>query len=436
MTLTAFTREPEHVTGAGRRVTAAGGTIRIDGLLVRSAEASAIVAAESDARGPDSAADLVARAIPVGLLAVSVTNAGVDTGAVRRTLDGFATDLDIRSKAAVAEMQAALDRIRTEEHAVADTAQRALADLPARLDKVLAGEADTVRDAVTKAAQQVQAAGLDDLRRALSQHSDAMRSVLSLDSDGPIQTLRRDMLAGLDGTRRELSAQLAAVRELLAAAAAAKVAGAKSSQALGKEFETQACALIETIAVAAGDQWDDTGSAPAPGTTRRSGDGVATLSRLVTGGADVRIVVEAKKRGRPLAPDAWRKELADARENRKAVAALAIVPSVEDVPGGGGIYRLGERAFVVAIDQPVDIVYQVLRELAVVHSVGTGDAEIDLGMIESNLQEALSALLDWDKMGRLIKTASASLENAREIGGHTRTRIQKALDAGLAALHA
>lgn len=434
MTLTATEPASGVVARAGCRVSVDGDTIRIDCLTVRSAEASAIVASEHAAHGPGAAADLVARALPVGLLAVSVTNAGVDTGAVRRTLDDFATDLDARSKAAIGELQTALDRIKAGERAVADTAQRALADLPGRLDRVLAGEADTVRDAVTKAAQHVQATGLDDLRRALAQHSDRIRSVLSLDSDGPIQALRRDVLAGLDGTRQELAGQLAAVRELLAAAAAAKTAGAKSSQAVGKEFETQACALIEAIAVAAGDRWDDTGSTPAPGTTRRSGDGVATLSKLVTGGADVRIVVEAKKRSRPLTADTWRKELADARDNRKAVAALAIVPTVDDVPGGGGIHRLGERAFIVAIDQPVDIVYHVLRELAVVHSVGSNDAEIDLGKIESNLQEALSALADWDKMGRLIRTASTSLDNARELGGNVRTRIQQALDAGLAAL--
>lgn len=434
MTVSALKPAPLPPAAPEPTVTTGDGTIRIDSLVVRNGEASAIVAAEYAARGPQAAADLVTRAIPVGLLAVSVTTAGVDTGAVRRTLDDFALDLDAKSKAAMTELHSALERIRSGEQLVAETAQHALADLPARLDKVLAGEAATVRDAVTRAAQHVQAAGLDDIQRALTQHSDQIRSVLSLDTDGPIQALRRDMLDGLAGTRRELAAQLSAVRELLAAATAAKTAGAKSSQAVGKEFEAEACALMENIAVAAGDIWEDTGATPAAGTTRRSGDGVATLSKMVTGGAEVRIVIEAKKRSRPLSPDAWRRELADARENRKAVAALAIVPTVDDVPGSGAIFRSGDREFVVAIDQPVDIVYRVLRELAVVHSVGVGDAEIDLGKIESNLQDATSALLDWDQMGKLIRTATASLNSARELGGKTRARIQNALDAGLAAL--
>lgn len=435
MTVSAIKPAPLPPAAPQPTVATVDGTIRIGSLVVRHAEASAIVAAECAARGPQAAADLVTRALPVGLLALSVTTASVDTGAVRRTLDGFALDLDAKSKAAMTELHSALERIRSGEQLVADTAQRALADLPARLDRVLAGEAATVRDAVTKAAQHVQAAGLDDVRRALAQHSDQIRSVLSLDSDGPIQALRRDMLDGLAGTRRELAAQLTTVRELVAAATAAKIAGAKSSQAVGREFEAEACALMEDIAISAGDLWEATGATPAAGTTRRSGDGVATLSKMVTGGAEVRIVIEAKKRSRPLSPDAWRRELADARENRKAVAALAIVPTVDDVPGSGGIFRSGDREFVVAIDQPVDIVYRVLRELAVVHSVGASDAEIDLGKIESNLQEATSALLDWDQMGKLIRTATASLNSARELGGKARARIQAALDAGLAVLH-
>lgn len=410
-------------------------TITIHDLVVHNAEAASVVRAHEAEHGPHAVSDLLARAIPVGLVALSVSSARLDTSGLQRTLDAFAREVDQRSSRALTGLDEVLGRLQSGEQQLEQAARAALAQLPAKLDHALAGEADTVREAVTTAAREVHATALDELRRALSLHASSIRSAVSLDSDGPVQTLRQDLLSQLDATRRELAEQLTTVREMLAAAEASKAAAAKSSRAIGADFESYANGIAEAIVVAAGDRWEDTGAHPAGGTTRRVGDGVCTLSSLVTGRTPARIVVEAKHRSRPLTVKAWREALAEARSNRDAAGALAIVPTAEQVPGNGGICRVDEMSFVVAVDHHVDVVYHVLRELVAIATVGRQDAEIDLGRVEAQLQLALGGLSDLDELGRLVNSASKNLATAREVGGRVKTRIHEALTAGLAALH-
>jgi hypothetical protein len=420
---------------AASNVEVTGDAIRIRDLVVRHAEAASLVRGHSAEHGPQAVSDLLARAIPVGLVALSMSDARLDSSALQRTLDAFAHEVDQRSSQALTGLDDLLGRLQSGEEQLEQAARTALEQLPARLDRALAGEADTVRSAVTVAAREVHAAALDELRRALNLHASSIRSAVSLDGDGPVQTLRQDVLAQLDATRRELAEQLATVREMLAAADAGKTAATKSSRAIGADFEAYANAMAEAIVVAAGDRWEDTGAHPAGGTTRRVGDGVCTLSSLVTGRTPARIVIEAKHRSRPLTVKTWRDTLAEARSNRAATGALAIVPNADQVPGNGGICRVDEMAFVVAADHHVDVVYHVLRELVAIATVGRQDAEIDLGRVEAQLQLALGGLTDLDELGRLVNAASKNLATAREVGGRVKTRIHEALTAGLAALH-
>ena len=178
-------------------------------LVVHHPETVAIASRQLTEHGPDALADLIRRAVPVGLLALTTGAAATDTAVIQRTLDDFARNVDDRSAAALAGLNQTLDRLRAGEQAVAKAAQDALSRLPAQLESVLSGEAGNVRAAVKEAARAVQDAGTAEVRAALTQHSESVRNALSLDREGPVQSLRSDILTELNGTRRELAEQMA-----------------------------------------------------------------------------------------------------------------------------------------------------------------------------------------------------------------------------------
>ena len=231
-------------TGPGP-VTVTGDALVIHDLTVTHGEAAAFVRSQLADHGPEAAADLVRRALPVGLVALSMGTAGIDTGALTRTLDAFGAQMSAKSEAALAGLDQTLTRLHTGEEAVARTASSVLESLPAQVEAALAGQAGSVRASVLEAARAVQTAGLQELTTALARHSESVRDALSLDREGPVRMLRQDLLEELNGTRRELGEQLAAVRSLVEAAQVAKTAGAKSSRAVGDAMEDDAMSMME-----------------------------------------------------------------------------------------------------------------------------------------------------------------------------------------------
>jgi hypothetical protein len=420
-------------------VTLTGDTIRLKELAITHGEAAAIARGYLDSHGPDALADLIRRALPVGLVALSMGHAAVDTGAISRTLDAFADQVEARSKETVEGLEQTLARLRTGEQAVAQTTQDVLSRLPAQVEAALGGQAGHIRASVAEATRAVQATGMQEVRAALTQHAESVRNALSLDRDGPVQALRKDLLDQLDGTRRELAEQLTHVRGLLQAAEAQKAGAAKSTRAIGLEWEAIAMAIADEVITAAGDRFEATGARPAPGGTSRAGDGVATLSPAITGhGRQVRIVVEAKKRSRPMSAKQLRDELAGSRGVRDAVAGLVLVPTPEEVPGGSRFARVDDLAFVVAADDPtvVSLVYLILREMTALLTVRQSDGdEIDLAKVEAQLGLALTALAELDEVGRLAGQAEKTLQNLRAVGGRVQKKIHEALTNGLAVLH-
>lgn len=429
-----------HIPTEAGPVTVAGDTMVIHDLSVTHGEAAAFVRGHLAEHGADAAADLVRRAMPVGLVALSLGTAGIDTGSLTRTLDAFAERVDAKSEAALANLDQTLIRLRGGEEAVARTASAVLDNLPAQVEAALAGQAGTVRASVMEAARAVQAAGIQDLTTALARHSESVRDALSLDREGPVRMLRQDLLEELGSTRRELGEQLALVRSLVEATHVAKAAGAKSSRAIGAANEDDAMALCHDVVTAAGDMFERTGGQPgAGGTTRRTGDGVATLSQAITGhGRQVRIVTEAKSRTRPLTAKALREEIANACRVREAAGGLVLVPTNAEVPGGGSFARVDTCAYVVSTEQSatVELIYLLLREQVAMLKIRQDDgSEIDLNQIEARLNIALAGISQLDEVGRLAVQARNSLDKLIELGRDTQQKVRETLTEGIALIH-
>ncbi|WP_416956732.1 hypothetical protein ACNKF0_06415 [Nocardioides sp. T5] len=414
-------------------------TVVIHDLSVTHGEAAALVRSHMSEHGPEAAADLVRRAIPVGLVALSLGTAGIDTGSLTRTLDAFAERVDEKSGAALASLDQTLTRLRGGEEAVARAAGAVLDKLPAQVEAALAGQAGNVRASVMEAARAVQDAGVQEITTALARHSESVRDALSLDREGPVRMLRQDLLEELGGTRRELGEQLALVKGLVEAAQVAKTAGAKNSRAIGAANEDDAMALCHDVVTAAGDLFERTGSQPGAGGTRRSGDGVVTLSQAITGhGRQVRLVVEAKSRTRPLSAKQHRDEVANACRVRDAAGGLVLVPKNEEVPGGGSFARVDTCAYVVSTEraETVELIYLLLREHVAMLKVRHDDgSEIDLDQIETRLNIALASIEQFDEVGRLANSAKTSIERLIVLGRDTQIKVRDSLTEGIALMH-
>lgn len=408
-------------------------------LTVIHAEAAAVLRHHLEDDGPEATADLLRRAIPVGLVALSMGSAAVDTGAITRTLDVFADRVDAKSQLALTRLEQTLTQLQTGEQAVAEAARQVLGQLPGQVETVLAGEAANVRAAVVEAARSVQTAGLQQLSAALTDHSQAVRNALSLDREGPVRMLRQELVTEIHGTRRELAEQLTALRGMVEAAQAHKAASAKSSRAVGQDWETQAMAIAESVVVAAGDRFESTGGQPGAGTTRRTGDGVATLSAAISGRSDpVRICLEAKRRSRPMSQADLRREVSNARQVRKAAAGIILVPTMAEVPGNGKLCRVDDFGYVVAVDDEdtLALVYLIVRELVALLTIRQADGdEVNLTQLEAQLTLALSALDQYDEVGRLANQAAKSIEKLLEVGKQAQAKAREALTTGLALMH-
>lgn len=431
---------PARPTSSDASVRLDGETLVIRNLTITHPEAVALARKHVADHGADSLPELILRALPIGVVSLTLGSAGMDSGSMQRTLDTFAGQVDAASTATLAELAKTTTALRVGEQDLAARAARVLDRLPEHVAKALSGASADVRSQVQSAAAEVQAAGLADIRRALAQHSEAVRNALSLDQEGPIRVLREEVLAMVASTRAELGGQLSAVQALLAAAQTASTAtgAAKSTRRSGLDFEAASMAMASDVVAAAGDTFDETGSRPAPGGgTSRVGDGVANLASVVTGAnRTVRIVLEAKATQQGLTSVKWRQELAASRDLRQASGAIGVVPSAAQVPGGHLFARVGERLFVVVAEpQILALVYLVLRELCALAADRPGNNDtIEVAKAEARINQALAILGDLDAITRHGNAATKSLTQILEVSTSVKTRVEDALRDTLIAL--
>lgn len=418
-----------------------GDRIRLDDLVVQHGEAAALLGAELEQHGAAAAIELIAKALPVGLIAVTMSASALDTGAVSRTLDDFAQRVDDRSNQALARLEDTVTRLRSGEDAVAaasEAVRHLLTALPQQvesgLSSALSGGTGDIRAAVAEAARHVQAAGLAELNAALRTHSASVEHVLTLDRESPISTLRQDLLTELGGVRREITQQVNDVRALVEASQAVKQAAVKTTRAAGAAWEHEAMSLASSVVANAGDLFDLTAGQPGRGTTSRAGDAVATLNQLITGANRVRIVLEAKHRSKAMTSTQLRAEVRKVCEVREAAGCLILVPEPDQVPGGGLFARIDDNGFVVASSDPdtVSLVYLVMREIVAITSNRAGNVgAVDADALRARVNAALNGLAQFDEVARLANQASRNLEDIKKVGLRCRDTIRGHLTATL-----
>lgn len=420
-------------------------TVRLDGdgLLIRSLRSTDAVVLAGARRAAATGAPLetwAASALAVGAQAIDLAGPVAAVDAVSRRVDALADKVAAAAETGAARLQAAVERASDErDGSVAVAVRTALERLAADVSGLVADEDAPLRKAVARSVHDATGLAAARVERALADNTAAVRAALSpTDPAGPVESLRREVRAASEATRRELGDRLAEVSTLVAVAREHSAVLERSS-AKGVPYERAVCDAVSEIALAAGDLLEPTGSDVGLVAHAKSGDAVVTLAASATGGAAVRVVVEAKDS--TLSAARWRAELDAGLRNRGAHAALGVVRSADRMPGGRRrIALLDATRCVVAWDpaeDPADVLaaaYALVRaSAAAAANAAAGDDDAERELLARAVRETYDALSGWDALDKAAGTARRGLDDLTRASTALRESLHAHLARGLRA---
>jgi hypothetical protein len=383
--------------------------IRVDGerivverLTVRDPALAAIVAD----REPEDRPALVERALRIGLTALQDASLTVDVDMVRDEFEKLLRS----SEQASAKAAEALDQVLRTNFADGD------GRLPRTLEKFL-GDRGALRTFVGELFDETKRdSAIGRMRTLLGTYFDGDASKLALLLDptrqnSPMHQFRAEVASGFERLHERLTA--------IEAAASARGAERAHSAAKGGDFEDILGPMLADIARGAGDLVDRTADEAGEILRSKKGDFVLTVDPGLTGGADVRIVVEAKDRA--MSGRAMRDELREAKENRAASVGL-VVFSPSHAPAGIAPFdvRAGDVYCVVDPAAPdaatLEAAVRLARLLALAGLRGI-EAEMDVEAVRA----AMTGVRGELEALKGIKSTLTSIANGA-------TAVQGALD--------
>jgi hypothetical protein len=355
-----------------------GDRIVIDRLMLRDASLAAIVADREVADRPS----FVERALKIGLTALQDATVSVDVDLVRDEFDKLLRS----SEQANAKAAEALDQVLRSNFADGD------GRLPRTLEKFL-GDRGALRTFVGELFDETKRdSAIGRMRTLLGTYFDGDASKLALLLDptrqhSPMHQFRTEFTAGFEKLHESLAA--------IEAAAAARGAERARSAAKGGDFEDVLEAMLADVARGSGDLVDRTGGDTGELLRSKKGDFVLTVDPARTGGAEVRVVIEAKDRAMSIR--SIREELREAKENRVAAIGL-VVFSPAHAPAGIAPFdvRAGDVYCVVDPADPDPATLEGalrLARLLAIASLRDVAAEIDVEAVRTALA-AVRAELD------------------------------------------
>jgi hypothetical protein len=344
--------------------------IVIERFVVRDPSLAAIVAEHPAEDRPA----FLERALRIGLTALQDATVSVDVDLVRGEFDKLLRS----SEQANAKAAEALDQMLRSNFADGD------GRLPRTLEKFL-GDRGALRTFVGELFDETKRdSAIGRMRTLLGTYFDGDASKLALLLDptrqhSPMHQFRTEVSAGFDKLNDRLTA--------IEAAAAARGVERSRSAAKGGDFEDTLEAILADLARGSGDLLDRTGGETGELLRSKKGDFVVTVNPERTGGAEARIVVEAKDRAMSIR--AIREELREAKQNRAAAVGL-VVFSPAHAPAGIAPFdvRAGDVYCVIDPAAPdaatLEAALRLARLLAIA-SLREVEAEIDIEAVRAAL---------------------------------------------------
>jgi hypothetical protein len=315
------------------------------------------LAAFVEQRAPDDRADLIERALRIGLHALQDAGTTVDVEMVRREFDALLKQNVSANERAAHELDAVLrTNFADQDGRLPRTLERFLGDR-GQLNKFVNDLFDeSKRDSAIGRMRQLLGTYFDGDASRLAQLLDPTRL------GSPLHQFRNEMAQGFEKLNERLAA--------LEAAQVARAAERSKSAAKGADFEDLLELMLAETARGAGDLVERTGAVSGDVLRSKKGDFLLTIDPQWCHGADLRVVIEAKNRR--LSWREIREELDAAKRNRGAAIAVAIF-SPEHAPAGIEPFdvRYGHVFCVVDPDNADQVSLEAAIKLARLYAVAT-----------------------------------------------------------------
>lgn len=335
-------------------------------------------------RPPEDRAELLARALRVGLLALQDASATLDVEAVRREFEKLVSQTELANERAAKAVEQTLRLNFGDEDG----------RLPRTLERFLGDRGELQRFVSDLFDESKRDSAVGRLRAQLGEYFDGDGSKLALLLDptrlgSPLYQFRDEVARGF----REIGEKLVEIQ----AASEARAKERAKGTAKGGDFEDLLEPLLGELARGAGDLLDRTSDEAGDTLRSKKGDFVITVSDALARGADLRIVVEAKDR--PVSARVIRDELREAKENRSAAVAI-VVFTPQHAPTGVAPFdiRAGDVYCVIDPEAPEMATLEAAVRLARLLAVATLDdreVEIDATAVAAALdgvREQLDAI--------------------------------------------
>ncbi len=361
-------------------------------------------------RPSEERAELMERALRIGLTAIQSVGVTVNVDAVRAEFQGLLRQTEAANERAAT----ALDTMLRQNFADGD------GRLPRTLEKFLGdrGQLRSFVDELFDEGKRDSAIGRMKILLGSYFDGDASRLAQLLDPTrlgSPLHQFRVEMAAGFDKLNERLSA--------IEAAGAARASERSKSAAKGGDFEGVIEGLLGELARGSGDLLERIGTETGSLIGSKKGDFVLTLNAEATTGADVKIVIECKDRY--VSGRAMRDELREAKTNRDAAVALVVFTPAH-APAGIAPFdvRAGDVYCVVDPAAPDAATLEAavrLTRLLALQTLRSHDVEVDAAAIGEALKgvreqlETLRALkVTLTAIGTSAKDVYSGLDRLRD----------------------
>ena len=363
-----------------------------------------------EGRAPADRPDLAERALRIGLHALQDAGTTLDVNFVRREFDAL-----LERNASVNERAAKeLDQVLRLNFGDRD------GRLPRTLEQFLGDRGQITRLVSELFDETKRDSAIGRLRTLLGTYfdGDASRLAQLLDPTrmgAPLYQFRTEMNAAFEKLNERLTA--------IEAASSARAAERAKSAAKGADFEDLLDEMLAEAVRGTGDTVDRTGVATGDVIRSKKGDFLLTIDPQWCGGSELRVVIEAKNRGK-----SWRDmrdELTEAKRNRGAAVALAVF-TPEHAPAGVAPFdvRYGHVFAVIDPQAPDMATLTAAVRLARLHalaSVATQSSQVDAARVAAALSglrnelDAVRALkMSLTEIGKTANNVSLGLDRLRD----------------------
>lgn len=375
-------------------------SVRIDGdrivverLAVTDASLAAIVAERPAMDRPS----FVERALRIGLLALADAGVSVNVDVVRSEFEKLLNRTELANEKAASALEATL------KSNFADGDGR----LPRTLEAFLGDRGALRRFTADLFDETKRDSAIGRIASLLGTYfdGDASKLAVLLDptrANSPLHQFAAEVQAGFERLNERLTA--------IEAAAAARGAERARSAAKGGDFEDLLERSLAEMTRGSGDLLERTGTTTGDAIRSKKGDFVITVDERITGGADLRIVIEAKDR--PMSTRAIRDELRAARENRGAAVALVVFTPAH-APSGVAPFdvRNGDVYCVLDPEAPEVANFEAAVRLARLLALSTLDTR-DLALDAAAVSHALAGIREQLEAIRALKAQLTSIGTA------------------------